>query len=536
MQWQWDPFLIAIAANIIWEASYMKNKAKILAAILAAASVSMSLAGCSGDDTTSSGAASTGSETSTESSAEESSAAASGETVNLSWIQIGPQPNDLQMVTDAMNEYSKEKINVTCDYTYLDWGIYSDRMKAMIQGGEYFDIMFLNGSTVYTQPAETGRLAALEDYLSEVPELEEFTPDSLWEGVTYKGHIYAVPTYKDSSCTNYWAWDKPTVDALGIPYEEIKTFADLDPWLYTVQDAINNGTADSAIGQYALYLTNTGLNGFAPVDTYDLNVDSIYLGANIEKADGQVVRILEQPDVMENLKLLHKWYNDGIINPDAPTATAAPTAKTVFFAQAYPGAEVGYALSAGRDVVMNVGEGPMYTTWTVQGSLNAISSSSEHIVESLKYLELCNLDPTMRNMLAYGVEGTHWTDNGDGTITRDEVKQSDYGPATYSQATFFTMSPITPNTADQWTQVQDWVEGSAESPYLGFMFDSAPVATELAACQALYAQYAPEIITGARDPETTVPEYYAAMDAAGLQTVQDEMQRQLDEFMASKGE
>ena len=85
----------------------MKNKAKILAAILAAASVSMSLAGCSGDDTTSSDAASTGSETSTESTAEESSAAASGETVNLSWIQIGPQPNDLQMVTDAMNEYSK---------------------------------------------------------------------------------------------------------------------------------------------------------------------------------------------------------------------------------------------------------------------------------------------------------------------------------------------------------------------------------------------------------------------------------------------
>ena len=427
-----------------------------------------------------------------------------------------------------MNEYSKEKINVTCDYTYLDWGIYGDRMKAMIQGGEYFDIMFLNGSTVYTQPAETGRLAALEDYLDEVPDLKEFTPDSLWEGVTYKGHIYAwegvtykghiyaIPTYKDSSCTNYWCWDKPTVDALSIPYEEINSFATLDPWLYTVQDAINNGTADSAIGQYALYLTNTGLNGYAPVDTYDLNVDNVFLGANIEKADGQIIRILEQPDVMENLKLLHKWYNDGIIN------------------QAYPGAEAGYSLSAGREVVMNVGEGPMYTTWTVQGSLNAISSSSEHIVESLKYLELCNLDSTMRNMLAYGVEGTHWTDNGDGTITRDEVKQSDYGPATYSQATFFTMSPITPNTADQWTQVQDWVEGSAESPYLGFMFDSAPVATELAACQALYAQYAPEIITGARDPETAVPEYYAAMDAAGLQTVQDEMQRQLEEFMASK--
>lgn len=517
----------------------MKNKAKILAAILAAASVSMSLAGCSGDDTTSSDAASTGNETSTESTAEEStaeesSAAASGETVNLSWIQIGPQPNDLQMVTDAMNEYSKEKINVTCDYTYLDWSVYGDRMKAMIQGGEYFDIMFLNGGgSLYTSPIEMGRIAALDDYLAEVPDLEEFTPDALWEGVTYKGHIYAVPTYKDSACTNYWCWDKPTCDALGIPYEEIVTLEDLDPWLYTVKEGMENGTVDSALGQYPLYLTNGGFTAFYGVESYDLNNNNVFLGASLN-GDGKVVRVLEQPEIMENLKLVHKWYNDGIINPDAPTATTQPTVKLLNFAQAFPGAEVSYTQSAGREVVISPHSGPDYMTWTVQGSLNAISSSSEHIVESLKYLELCNLDSTMRNMLAYGVEGTHWTDNGDGTITRDEVKMADYNPATYAQATFFTMAPVAPNTADQWTMVQDWVAEAEESPYLGFMFDTAPIETQLTACTALQAQYWPNIVTGAVDPETAVPEYYAAMDAAGLQDIQDELQRQLDEFMASK--
>ncbi len=512
----------------------MKKSLKVIALVAAMAATMASFASCGGDANSSAATDEGGSSSAASTSGEESESASTGETVNISWIQIGAQPNDIDMVTEALNEYSKEKINVTCDYTFLDWGVYNDRMKAMIQGGEYFDIMFLNGSSVYTSPVETGRLAALDDYLSEVPDLVEFTPEALWEGVRYKGSIYAIPTYKDSSCTNYWCWDKPTVDALGIPYEEIKTLSDLDPWLYTVQEAIQNGTADSAIGQYPLYLTNTGLAAYASVDVYDLNVDSIFLGANIEKADGQVVRVLEQPDVMENLKLLHKWYEDGIINPDAPTATAAPTAKTLFFAQAYPGAEVGYSQTAGREVVMNVAEGPMYATWSVQGSLNAISSSSDHIVESLKYLELCNLDSTMRNMLAYGVEGVHWTDNGDGTITRDPVKLSDYGPTTYSQATFFTMAPVAPNPADQWTKVQDWVEGSKESPYLGFIFETSSVSTELAACVALQAQFWPEIVTGARDPETAVPEYYAAMDAAGLQTVQDELQRQLDEFMASK--
>ena len=92
----------------------MKKSLKVIALLAAMAATMASFASCSSDTGNSSTGGSTSGETST------SEGASSGEVVNLSWIQIGGQPNDLDMVTDALNEYSSEKIGVTCEFTYLD--------------------------------------------------------------------------------------------------------------------------------------------------------------------------------------------------------------------------------------------------------------------------------------------------------------------------------------------------------------------------------------------------------------------------------
>lgn len=175
--------------------------------------------------------------------------------------------------------------------------------------------------------------------------------------------------------------------------------------------------------------------------------------------------------------------------------------------------------------------GPLYSTGTIRGSQNAISANSKYKVEALKYLELCNTDPVMRNMLAYGVEGTDWTDNGDGTITRTE---NCYSPATYSQATFFTMKPVAPNTADQWTMVQEWNEKAAASVLLGFSFDTANVSNEIAACDLVMSRYEDELYTGTVDPAVAVPALYAELTKAGLETIRTELQAQIDAWLAAK--
>ena len=110
---------------------------------------------------------------------------------------------------------------------------------------------------------------------------------------------------------------------------------------------------------------------------------------------------------MDRLKMLHKWYGAGIINPDAPTQKDAVKGRAFFSAQGSPGAEVGWQVNEGVEKYDTVQVfGPLYTNGTIQGSLNAVSSNSSYKKEALKLLQLVNTDRKLRDMLAFGVEGT----------------------------------------------------------------------------------------------------------------------------------
>ncbi len=490
----------------------MKRSLKLIALILSVVMIAAAFSACS----TSSGSKATDKPAGDKT--------ASGEAPTLKWIVIGGQPNDLQTVTDAINEYSKEKINVKVEFTYLDWGVWGDRVKAILNSGEKFDIMF-NNLGVYSNAVAQGNFADITDILSETPDLKSFIPELVWDGTKIKGKIYGVPTYKDSSQTQYWVWDKEIVEKYNIDIANTLTVDKIDPYLYTFKDEIAAGNITGI--NYALPMTREGINGMC-VD-YDNNI--VEIGVNYKDKEAKVVRVLEQPEIMQTLEYLYKWHKDGITNPDAATLAEGPKWVILGAGQGFPGADAIWGTGRGKPVVSTPFAGPIYSTGTILGSINSIASSSQYKVEALKFLELMNTDAKARNMLAYGIEGTHYKDNGDGTITRIEGKMDDYAVPAYSQATFFTMSPQAPNPADQWKVVEEWNHKAEGSVILGFSFDPIPVENEIAACQAVESRFKSEIYTGAVDPKVKVPEYYAELDKAGLQKVIDEMQKQINEFL-----
>lgn len=50
------------------------------------------------------------------------------------------------------------------------------------------------------------------------------------------GKIYGVPTYKDSSVTQYFVWDKAVADKYGIDINSIKSYEDLYPALKKIKE------------------------------------------------------------------------------------------------------------------------------------------------------------------------------------------------------------------------------------------------------------------------------------------------------------
>ena len=142
------------------------------------------------------------------------------------------------------------------------------------------------------------------------------------------------------------------------------------------------------------------------------------------------------------------------------------------------------------------------------------------------------MDEYMRNTLVYGIEGVHYTNNGDGTITQDEVKRSDYSPAGYAQATFMTMYPVAPNPATMYDpDLIEWNNSGEESVLLGFNFDRTSVQNQITACNVVTSTYNYELWTGTSDPAVIIPQMYAELEAAGMNDIQEELQRQINEYL-----
>ncbi|KOR76547.1 ABC transporter substrate-binding protein [Paenibacillus solani] len=441
----------------------------------------------------------------------------------LVWWTIGGQvPNNFDKAIAAMNEYTAEKIGVKVDIKVASWGEWETKINTIVNTGEAFDMMFTNGSK-YNQQVAMGSFADITDLVqSETPDLYKFIPEKVWDGSKVSGKIYSVPTYKDSSLTQYWGFDHTYVEKYGIDVNNIKTLKDLDKPFHDMK-------AGEGKSFYPLPMTQSeGLNGFFnEYDDMALGLGPV--GVKADDASRKVISVLEQPDVMDNLKMLHQWYKDGIINPDAPTKPEADKGKPFLSAQGFPGAEIGWQINNGvekYDIVQNYG--PIYTTTTIQGSLNAISANSKYKKEALKYLELVNTDSKLRNMLAYGEEGVDFQKiDGEKVIERI----SDTWPlASYTQGTFFNMATNKGAPEDQWEQVKKLNEQAFASSLLGFSMDITNLSTEVANTKAVWDKYRYELLTGASDPEKMVPKIVSELKAAGMDAIMKAAQEQIDAF------
>ncbi|WP_336776230.1 ABC transporter substrate-binding protein [Paenibacillus sp. MMO-58] len=505
----------------------MKRTKKKWLAISAVALLTTALAGCGNSNSNSNSDSSTSKPSNTNATAsaqtETSKPADSGDVPTLVWWTIGGQtPANFDKAIAAMNDYTAEKIGVKIDIKVASWGDWDTKINTIVNTGEPFDIMFTNNSK-YSQQVTMGAFADLTDLVqSESPDLYKLIPQKVWDGTKIGGKIYSVPTYKDSSLTQYWVFDDKYVQKYGIDTAGIKTLKDLDKPFHDMK-------AGEGKSFYPLSLTQgDGFNGF--FNGYDdMTLGLPPIGVKVDDASRKVVSVLEQPDIMEGLKQLHQWYQDGIINPDAPTKTEADKARPFFAAQAFPGAEASWQITEGVEKYdMFQIFGPIYTTSTIQGSLNAISANSKYKKEALKYLQLVNTDPKLRNMLAFGELGVDY-DNVDGEKVIE--RKSDTWPlAAYTQGTFFDLAVTKGAPVDQWEQVRKLNDQATSSTNLGFALDISKLSTEVANTKAVWDKYRYELLTGASDPEKMVPKIVSELKAAGMDTIMKAAQEQVDTY------
>lgn len=187
--------------------------------------------------------------------------------------------------------------------------------------------------------------------------------------------------------------------------------------------------------------------------------------------------------------------------------------------------------------------------WAAGG--NGISSTCEHPEEAAKFLEAINcgseIGKKIYNTLVFGIEGKHYefVDEANDRITTFEYAGSQGGvDASYAGKKWvlgnsFYAYKNQAVTDDQYSVAKELNESpdTLTSSLVGFVPDTSSITILLEQITAVEKEYNDILefgIMGVDGWEACYEEYMNKLKAAGMDEVKAELQKQLDEFLASK--
>ena len=446
----------------------------------------------------------------------------------------GTPQKDERLVEEAINRILIEKINATLDIVPIEWGAWNDRMNLMIASREKADIVFTAQWNGYAAHAGKGAFLELDDLLKTHGQgiLELLDPIFL-EGAKINGKNYAVPTNKEMAAAGGVVYDKKLAEELGLDMSSVKTLHDLTPILEKVKQARPDITP---------VWTNGGLFNSHYFANYDFLGDATIPGAILKDKDDTTVRPVEEMDrYREYLAIAREWYQKGFINKDATTTQESSIdvwkARSTFLTieSLKPGKAEEIASTAGRSGELDqiIMTPKTVSTSETAGAMLAISSTSDDPERAMMFINLLHTDKELNNLLNFGIEGIHYTRNGE-IITPTE-RTPDYSPGSaWMFGNQFLNYIWDSEDPEKWRKFREFNQNAHISPGLGFIFDSDPVKSEVGALANVIEQYQRALETGAVDPEKVLPEYLSALRAAGLDKVIAEKQRQFDAFLEDR--
>ena len=168
-----------------------------------------------------------------------------------------------------------------------------------------------------------------------------------------------------------------------------------------------------------------------------------------------------------------------------------------------------------------------------QWNFICLSNTSKHKEEAIRFLEWANGNQENYDLLAYGIEGTDWK-----AVGKDKYEVLGDGYRWFPYA--WIWNPECDRIAATATENEYAAEkfyrdanNFKESKLVGFAFDSTPVTTSVSLHKAAFTEYACALYNGVIDPETAFENWKKA-DYNNVKTIQEEMQRQVDEFLKDK--
>lgn len=468
------------------------------------------------------------------------------ETIVFAMPSFNRIPDDLSQVTDAINKITTEKIGVKVDFKIYGPADYAQKVNLALQSGEQMDLFTTLGQ--FTSYVSKNQLYPLEELLPKYGKemtaiLEkDFGPDLL-KSTTMNGHIYGIPVNKGMSIPVNFVYNADMLKEAGYSADNIRSVEDLPAVFEAVKkkypDVTPFGPLNVNPSDTMLMLLLRGAN------QVDFLSDTTGVGAVIGQ-DGKVVNFYETDIFKNGVNMMRDWFNKGYLQKDAASTSIAfpemiASGRGFSFMGGYSGMETAKALSAqtGKHLEMKRIAPYYFETGAVNLVSWMVSSTTKAPEAAVKFLNLLYTDADLINTVLYGIEGEDYVKVDEHHVKFPEGKDASTVPYTAMLSTGIVGSESLQYQLEgvNWSDVELKLKENKEtqrSPYFGFVFDQSKVKSQMSAVNNVVNQYLPGLVCGSLDPATTIPKFVQALNDAGAQTIIQNKQEQLDQWLASQ--
>ena len=468
----------------------------------------------------------------------------------------GSNVTDDTAVLEAVNAYIADKVGAKLEVVWGTWGDFDEKAtNALLSGDSSIDMVFTCSWSAdeYNKYARDGYFVKLDDLIAEYgADLVAALPEGLMQAATIEGAegmgIYAVNGFKDTATQNTWDVNVTLLEELGYTIDDFKamSFYDFGELFAKAKELKGDSFYPFLVEPVVLERMVTG-SIIVAGESGDANMLSLYLNQDDVSAEGPYGNTLLNKFATDEYKAfvekMHEYYEAGYVDPSLAVAetsndTRTNAQKTGDYLVGTQSYAYGYEYSAdvldrGIKVEFVPCTEPYMDATVAQGAMMAISTASEHPEESFKFLALLNSDPTLMTLMNYGVEGVHYNLNADGLVEFTD-ERANYSPWTNGMGNVTILPDTAAEGAGFREQFKAYYAAAQAIPASSFIFNTEDVVNEQAALSTVVAQYALALDAGALDPETALPEFLEALDAAGMQTYVDAANAQMEAYMAGK--
>jgi len=481
--------------------------------------------------------------------------------VSITHYALGDPPTTpaMDLVQAEWNKLLKGRLNCELNQMWVNWTDYMTKYNLLLASGDQTIDLVETSSTWLElwQNADRGAWLPLDDLIPEyAPVTWAEVPPETWDECRFRGEIVCFPENDYTQYVNHgimyrgdWA------EAAGLPLQltTIEEFEQYCDWIKENKPGVYPIDAGGGVDQSASFW-GYWIKINSPHISI-LGVSELVYGDSLKDPYTAVTPAFEGDLFLKYVTDMRRWDDKGFWREDVLNNTASmdesfkagTSGVRLHHVQTFRGLkyEMDEKLFPGESnlqmmIWSDVDGGELIQDPISTHGGMAVSANSQNPERAVMVYEFIRNDEEMYRLFNWGIQGTQWDIDDEGFKIQ---------PTTYdkSQHEFFSnfwggrVDKFELPSRTEWAGIYDlWARLDKDvvpNPYAQFVFDKMPIDAELTTLSSIVTEYRPLLNFGkAGDPEAAVAEYRNKLTAAGIEAYKAEVQKQLTEYKAYKGD